>query len=75
MDKEIEKNFTYHAPTEEKAKLYPKIRQKARELAVLIKNTVPKSREQSLAFTKLEECVMWANAGISRNNLNDKENN
>lgn len=72
MDKEIEKNFTYHAPTEEKAKLYPKIRAKARELALLIKNTVPKSREQSLAYTKLEECVMWANAGIARNQI--KEN-
>lgn len=25
------------------------------------------SREKSLAMTKLEEAVMWANAGIARN--------
>jgi len=26
----------------------------------------PPSRERSLAITKLEECVMWANKAISR---------
>lgn len=28
---------------------------------------IPNSREKSLAVTKLEEVVMWANKGISRN--------
>lgn len=27
----------------------------------------PNSREKSLAMTKLEECVMWANVSIARN--------
>ena len=31
-----------------------------------IKNNVPDGREKSLAMTKLEECCMWANAGIAR---------
>ena len=33
----------------------------------LVDNLVPKSREASLAQTKIEEAVMWANAGIARN--------
>lgn len=42
------------------------IKDKAYALAVSIWNNVPDSREQSLAFTKLEEAVMWANKGLSR---------
>ena len=30
-------------------------------------DNVPKGREQSLALTKLEEALFWANAGIARN--------
>ena len=47
--------------------MYTEIREKAKELAYLIDSTCPDSREKSLAMTKLEECVMWANAGIARN--------
>lgn len=38
----------------------------AQGLAVAIYNMVPDSRERSLAFTKLEEAIMWANKGLSR---------
>lgn len=65
-DLDIESRFTYHKPTEDKASKYPIIRDKAKELAYIIKELVPNGREQSLALTKLEEVVMWANAGISR---------
>ena len=64
---DIEKRFTYHKPTEEKVKVYPLLRDKAKELAYLIEENVPNSREKSCALTKLEEVVMWANAGIARN--------
>lgn len=30
-------------------------------------NQLPNSREKSLALTKLEECVMWANKCAARN--------
>ena len=30
-------------------------------------NQLPNSREKSLAMTKLEECVMWANKCAARN--------
>ena len=38
-----------------------------KEFAYLLNDLCPDSREKSLAMTKLEECVMWANASIARN--------
>lgn len=68
MSKEtIARNLTYHKPTDEQDSLYQSIRAKGRELAELIEDKCPGSREKSLAMTKLEECVMWANASVARN--------
>lgn len=67
MKKIIENAFTYHAPKPGQPERYQAIRDKAKELANLIDELVPDSREKSLAQTKLEESVMWANAGIARN--------
>ena len=39
----------------------------AKMFSDLVDNLVPKSREASLAQTKIEEAVMWAAAGIARN--------
>jgi hypothetical protein len=64
---QIENNFTYHAPKPGQQERYVAIRAKAKELALLIVNTTPASREQSLAITQLEDSVMWANASIARN--------
>ena len=64
---DIEKNFPYHAPKEDQPERYERIRYKAKMLAAYINEYCPDSREKSLAFTKLEECVMWANASIARN--------
>lgn len=63
----IENNFTYHSPNCDQAKKYEDIRNKAKEFAYLIQKETSDSREKSLALTKLEECVMWANASIARN--------
>lgn len=63
----IENNFTYHTPKNDQAERYISLRAKAKELAYLIVNSTPESREQSLALTKLEESIMWANASIARN--------
>lgn len=64
---EIEKNFSYHAPKEGQPERYERIRKKAKAMALHIEDACPDSREKSLAFTKLEEAVMWANAAIARN--------
>lgn len=63
---DLERRFIYHKPTEEKATKFPIIRDKAKELAYILEDLCPNGREKSLALTKLEEVVMWANAGISR---------
>ncbi len=67
MKNVIENNFTYHAPQPGQPEKYEAIQEKAKELAYLVDELVPDSREKSLAMTKLEECSMWANAGIARN--------
>jgi hypothetical protein len=67
MSQQIETAFTYHAPTDGQPEKYVQIRNKAKELALLIEDLCPESREKSLAMTKLEEFVMWANASIARN--------
>lgn len=68
MDKEtIIRNFTYHPPKDGQPEKYNDLRNAARELAELINNKCPDSREKSLALTKLEESIMWANASIARN--------
>lgn len=66
MNQQIENNFSYHSPKEGQPQKYTDIRDKAKELAYLIDNECPNSREKSLAITKLEETVMWANAAIAR---------
>ena len=65
--KRLENIFSYHPPKDGQPEMYADIRSKAKEFAYMICRLVPDSREQSLALTKLEECVMWANAGIARN--------
>ena len=67
MNKQIENNFVYHAPKSDQPQRYTDIRNKAKEFALMIDELCPDSREKSLAITKLEECMMWANASIARN--------
>jgi hypothetical protein len=64
---DLEKRFTYHAPSGSQPECYVALRNKAKELAFLIAQTTHASREQSLALTSLEESVFWANAAIARN--------
>lgn len=66
-ENDIENRFTYHAPKPGQPEKYTRLRNAAKELALLIEETTPRSREQSLAMTNLEQAVMWANAAIARN--------
>ena len=65
----LEHNFTYHSPKDGQPAMYEAIRDAALEYARLIDVLVPNGREKSLAFTKLEEVVFWANAGIARGEI------
>lgn len=65
---QIQQNFVYHPPVNESQReRYPRIRAASGDLAMLFATNCPPSRELSLALTKLEEAVMWANAAIARN--------
>jgi hypothetical protein len=63
----IDNNFTYHPPFGTQAARYEELRELAKGLAASYLEHCPESRERSLALTKLEEAVMWANAAIARN--------
>jgi hypothetical protein len=63
----LENIFTYHAPKDDQAERYTDIRAEAKALATLIMSLCPRCRERSLALTKLEEAIFWANASIARN--------
>lgn len=64
---EMYKRFTYHPPKGDQVDRYKQIRDMGYEFAKVICNNSQPSREQSLALTKIDEAVMWANAGIARN--------
>jgi len=62
-----ENNFTYHPPHGKQPERYEYIRQEAKYLATVLIGQCPRSRELSLALTKLEEAVMWGMEAIARN--------
>jgi hypothetical protein len=66
-DTEIVNRFTYHKPIGNQPQRYERIRNKARELALLLRDACPDSRERSKALTDLQQCIMWANASIAIN--------
>ena len=67
MGDNFDRKFKYHELKEGQAEKYNNIRATAKQFALLIEQSVPDSREKSLAITKVEEAMMWANSGIARN--------
>lgn len=67
INPQLENNFKYHAPKAGQPEKYEALRNKAKELAHMIDELCPNSREKSLAMTNLEQASMWANAAIARN--------
>ena len=67
--KDLDNIYTYHKPNNVQAVRYTVIRQAGKELAEAIEELCPDSREKSLAHTNLEQAVMWANAAIARNEV------
>lgn len=64
----LENNFSYHAPKSDEQKgLYEEIRGCCKHLAAYLLDNCPESRERSVALTKLEEVMFWANAAVARN--------
>ncbi len=63
---DLQNRFAYHAPTGGKADKHSNLRLDCLALAKKVVAVVPPGREQASALTKLEEVMMWANAGIAR---------
>lgn len=66
INQELENRFTYHLPKGDQPVRYELLREAAKRLAYFIWDNVPDCRERATALTRLEEAVMWANAGIAR---------
>lgn len=64
---DIDNRFAYHKPPDEDtARLHGVVRNLTGEVAREFHSILPEGREKSLAITKLEEAMFWANAAIAR---------
>jgi len=63
---ELVVRFTYHKPKKGQNLRYEQVRDDAGTFAANLCRLCPESRELSLALTKLEEVVFWANSAIAR---------
>lgn len=64
--KDIEKDFKLNRLDEKQIFRIAEINEGAKSLAAIIEMACPEGRESALAYTKLEECVMWARAAIAK---------
>lgn len=64
---EIRNRFAFHPARDDKTRdAHEAVRQVCGEIALIFAELLPDCRETSLAITKLEETMFWANAGIAR---------
>lgn len=67
VSEDLLNRFKYHPPlTPERRTAHEDIRAFSLTLASHIDELCPEGREKSLAITKVEEAMMWANAAIAR---------
>lgn len=62
----LRKSFSYHPPKGDQTERFVKLREKALELAEMVVQTCPHSREASMSLRRIEESVMWATSAISQ---------
>lgn len=68
MPYDLKERFGYYRPnSEEVAAKFPQIRGACLQVAEMIDGMFLDCREKSIAITKLEEAMFWANAAVARN--------
>jgi hypothetical protein len=65
LQSDLDNRFKLH-PAGDRAGTHELVRHVCGHLADDLNRLVPDGREKSLAMTKLEEVMFWANAGIAR---------
>lgn len=66
-DADLINRFEHHTPSSPGViTAHEDTRAACLHLARVVNEIVPESREKSLALTKIEEAMFWANAGIAR---------
>ncbi len=63
----IDNKFKYHAPTDNQISRYNALREKFRELALMIVDYTPICPDQTVSIRKLHEASMSVNATIACN--------
>lgn len=64
---DLNRRFNYHQPSnQEVVDKHQQVREGCHYAANIVATACPEGREKSLALTKLEEAMMWANAAIAR---------
>ncbi len=61
--------LSYHPLTEGRAEKHEEARTIIKGVAAWFDDELPPSREASLAFTALQEALMWANAALAIHDL------
>ena len=63
---DFDNRFNYHRPDATTQEAHQFVRNAARAAAEEFDRLLVESREKSLALTKLEEAMFWANAALAR---------
>ena len=62
---DLERWFTYHAPSSDQAARCAAIREAGWDFAAVVRESTPSSPDQTAAIRKIREAVMTANAAIA----------
>jgi hypothetical protein len=63
---DIDRRFTYHPPSDDRAVKHIMVREHGKALAQYLDENIPDGYEKDTAIQRVEEAVMWANAGLAR---------
>lgn len=63
---DVKNRFAFHPATEVTGSQHDAVRRDLSRVAQGLAKLLPDGREKSLALTKLEEAMFWANASIAR---------